>query len=414
MESVALPVSRGRLIAAAAPPSTPVRRQAARPAGPDSTSAAAARTVRRAAAADSSRRAVSARHHCPCASVAGAADQADEAVEGGRVDVAGDDRHDRRVTFGSGRGDRAGEGGFGVGGAGHAAQPVQVHVQDDLGGLAGAVRQAVRRRRAAGRPPRGRRAGAATVTAGLRGRRACRGSPAPPTGRRRRRGPGCRAGCPRRRTWSPGSPTGHQTRHRGRRCRAGRCGGGSLRPGRRCRRGPCRRGRRPAGPSRRRRAPRRGPCRSTRRSGAPMTSRSSPSARAPRTRGWAARRRIDLIAPVAAPSVIWVFHRSQVLGEPWPSSRQPSEARNAARAPTRGPRCAPTRPAPARAGTRPARWWSAPPRRRRPATPAPCAAIAAASVAVAGTGTAPVGGWPGKHMTWVASSRLDLRLLVRY
>ena len=59
--------------------------------------------------------------------------------------MAGDDRHDRRVTLGSGRGDRAGEGGFGVGGAGHPAQPVQVHVQDDLGGLAGAVGQAVRR-----------------------------------------------------------------------------------------------------------------------------------------------------------------------------------------------------------------------------------------------------------------------------
>ena len=60
MESVAVPVSSGRLTAAAAPPSTPVRRYAASPAGPDSTSAAAARTVRRAAAADSSRRAVSA------------------------------------------------------------------------------------------------------------------------------------------------------------------------------------------------------------------------------------------------------------------------------------------------------------------------------------------------------------------
>ena len=53
------------------------------------------------------------------------------------------------------------------------------------------------------------------------------------------------------------------------------------------------------------------------------------SARAPRTRGWAERRRIHLMAPVAAPGVMRVFHRSQVLGELWPSSRQPSDARNA-------------------------------------------------------------------------------------
>jgi hypothetical protein len=58
--------------------------------------------------------------------------------------VAGDDRHDRRVAFGSGRRDRSGERGFGVGGAGHAAQPVQIHMEQNLGGLAGAVGQAVR------------------------------------------------------------------------------------------------------------------------------------------------------------------------------------------------------------------------------------------------------------------------------
>ena len=96
--------------------------------------------MRRAAAADSSRRAASA-----VVAAAGAADQGDEAVEGDRVDVAGDDRHDRRVTLRSGRGDRAGERRFGVAGAGHAAQPVEVDVKHYLGGLAGPVRQAVRR-----------------------------------------------------------------------------------------------------------------------------------------------------------------------------------------------------------------------------------------------------------------------------